>query len=128
MRYTTTEVAGCTVVDLQPHTDDRGFFARTFDVSEFAGEGLDTAVEQTNLSFNHRAGTLRGLHRQVAPYAEGKLVRCTRGAIVDVALDVREESATFGRYTMVELSADNRRSLFIPVSYTHLTLPTSDLV
>lgn len=119
MRYTTTAVEGVLVVDLELRGDDRGFFARTFDVTEFAEHGLDTEVAQGNLSYNHRAGTLRGLHRQVPPHAEGKLVRCTAGAIVDVAVDVRPGSPTFGKHVMVELSAANRRALFIPPYVAH---------
>jgi len=119
VRYTLTAVAGVLIVDLAPRTDDRGFFARTFDVSEFAEHGLDTSIVQGNLSYNHRAGTLRGLHRQVPPYAEGKLVRCTAGAIVDVAVDVRPDSPTYGGHVMVELSAANRTALFIPAYVAH---------
>lgn len=119
MKYTPTAVAGVLIVDLEPRTDDRGFFARTFDVAEFAEHGLDTTVVQANLSYNHRAGTLRGLHRQVPPHAEGKLVRCTAGAIVDVAVDVRPDSPTYGAHVMVELSAANRTALFIPPYVAH---------
>lgn len=119
MRYTTTAVDGVVVVELEPHADERGLFARTFDTTEFAAHGLDTAVAQCNLSFNHRAGTLRGLHRQIPPHAEGKLVRCTAGAIVDVAVDVRPGSSTYGAHVMVELSAANRVALFIPPYVAH---------
>lgn len=119
MRFSPTDVAGCMIIDLEEHSDDRGFFARAFCTEEFAAQGLDTQVVQANLSFNHRAGTLRGMHRQIAPYAEGKLVRCIRGAIVDVALDLREDSPTFGRHAMVELTADNRRALWIPPYVAH---------
>ena len=119
MRFTPTAVQGATIVDLEPFSDDRGLFARTFDVDEFRAHGLDVGVAQANLSFNHRAGTLRGLHRQVPPHAEGKLVRCTAGAIVDVAVDVRPDSPTYGAHVMVELSAENRRALFIPPYVAH---------
>lgn len=119
MKFTPTEVDGALVVDLQQHEDDRGFFARTFDVAEFGGQGLDTSVVQANMSFNHRAGTVRGMHRQIPPYAEGKLVRCVRGAIVDVALDLREDSPTFGRHAVVELSMHNRRALWVPPYVAH---------
>lgn len=119
MRFTETEVSGALIVDLEPHTDDRGFFARTFDVAEFAEAGLPTEVVQCNLSVNHRAGTVRGMHRQVAPHAEGKLVRCVRGAILDCALDLREDSPTFGQKAFVELSADNRRAFFLPPYVAH---------
>jgi dTDP-4-dehydrorhamnose 3,5-epimerase len=119
VRYTSTDVEGVVVVELEQRGDDRGFFARTFDVDEFAAHGLDTAVAQCNLSYNHKAGTLRGLHRQVPPHAEGKLVRCTAGAIVDVAVDVRPDSPTYGKHVMVELSAANRVALFIPPYVAH---------
>ena len=119
MRFTPTQVDGVMIVDLEPHPDDRGLFARTFDVEEFAAHGLDVDVAQCNLSFNHRAGTLRGLHRQVPPHAEGKLVRCTAGAIIDVAADVRPESPTYGRHVAVELTAANRRALYVPPYVAH---------
>jgi dTDP-4-dehydrorhamnose 3,5-epimerase len=119
VRFTRTAVDGAVIVDLEPHTDDRGLFARTFDAEEFAAQGIDAGVAQCNLSFNHRAGTLRGLHRQVPPHAEGKLVRCTAGAIVDVAVDVRAESPTYGQHVMVELTATNRRALFVPPYVAH---------
>lgn len=124
MRYTPTAVEGCFLVDLEERGDDRGMFARTFDADEFTAQGMTPDVAQCNLSFNHRAGTLRGMHMQVPPYAEGKLVRCTAGAIVDVALDVRPDSATHGEYVMVELTARNRRALFVPpyVAHGYLTL------
>ena len=119
MKYTPTAVDGVMIVDLELRSDDRGFFARTFDTTEFEAHGLDVAVAQCNLSYNHAAGTLRGLHRQVPPYAEGKLVRCTAGAIVDVAVDVRPDSPTYGAHVMVELTATNRRALFIPPYVAH---------
>lgn len=119
MRYTDTEVDGVRIVDLELRGDDRGGFARTFDAEEFEANGLDAAVAQCNLSFNRSAGTLRGLHLQLPPHAEGKLVRCTAGSIVDVAVDVRPGSATYGRHVMVELSAANRRALWIPPYVAH---------
>lgn len=119
MRFAPTEVQGCVVIEPEMHSDDRGFFARIYCSREFAANGLDAQMVQSNLSFNHRAGTVRGLHRQVAPHAEGKLVRCVRGAIVDVALDLREESPTFGRHAMVELTAEDRLALWIPPYVAH---------
>ena len=119
MRFTPTEVEGATIVDLEPFSDDRGIFARTFDVEEMAAHGIDTGVAQANLSWNSRAGTVRGMHRQLPPHAEGKLVRCTAGAIVDVAVDVRPGSPTYGRHVMVELSAQNRRALWVPPYVAH---------
>lgn len=119
MIFTPTDVDGAWIIDLEPFSDDRGLFARTFDAEEFAARGIDAGVAQANLSYNHKAGTLRGLHRQVPPHAEGKLVRCTAGAIVDVAVDVRPGSSTYGRHVMVELSAANRRALWIPPYAAH---------
>lgn len=119
MKFTPTEVDGCMIVELEEHGDDRGFFARAFCTEEFAAQGLDNQVVQANLSFNYKAGTVRGMHRQIPPYAEGKLVRCIRGAIVDVALDLREDSPTFGKHAMVELSAENRRALWVPPYVAH---------
>ncbi|MBS9533494.1 dTDP-4-dehydrorhamnose 3,5-epimerase [Mycobacterium sp. M1] len=119
MRYTETDIAGVMIVDIEPHHDERGFFSRSFCSDEFAAYGLDPSVAQTNISFNHTAGTVRGLHRQAPPYAEAKLVRCTRGALVDVAVDVRPESPSYGRHVMVQLTAENRRALFIPPYVAH---------
>ena len=119
MKYTTTTIAGVTIIDIEPHRDHRGFFSRSFCADEFAHYGLIPEVAQTNICFNYTRGTLRGLHRQVPPHAEGKLVRCTRGAIVDVAVDVRPESTTYGKHVMVELSAENRRAIFLPPYVAH---------
>jgi dTDP-4-dehydrorhamnose 3,5-epimerase len=119
VKYIDTDVAGVVVVDIDPHSDARGFFTRLFCVDEFASHGLNSHVAQTNLSFNRTRGTLRGLHRQVPPYAEAKLVRCIRGAIVDVAVDVRPESDTYGKHVMVELSANNHRALYLPPYVAH---------
>lgn len=119
MKFTPTAVEGAVIVDLEPRSDARGSFSRIFDVDEFAAHGLDVQVVQANLSTNHRAGTLRGLHRQVPPHAEGKLVRCIAGAVVDVALDVRPGSPSYGQHVMVELTAENRRALFVPAYVAH---------
>ncbi|HUB57125.1 MAG TPA: dTDP-4-dehydrorhamnose 3,5-epimerase family protein, partial [Mycobacterium sp.] len=115
MKYTPTDVDGVTIVDLEPHRDDRGFVSRSFCAGEFAANGLSSSVVQTNISYNYTRGTLRGLH----PDAEAKLVRCTRGAIVDVAVDVRPESPTYRKHVMVQLSAENRRALFVPPYVAH---------
>lgn len=119
MRYTPTAIAGVTIVDVEPHYDDRGFSSRAFCVNEFAEYGLISCVAQTSISYNYKRGTVRGLHLQAPPYPEAKLVRCTRGAIVDVAVDVRRESSTYGRYVMTELSADNHRALFLTPYVAH---------
>jgi dTDP-4-dehydrorhamnose 3,5-epimerase len=117
--YTPTHVAGVMIVDIEPHRDDRGFCTRSFCSDEFGTHGLVSAVAQTNICYSYARGTLRGLHRQGPPYAEAKLVRCTRGAIVDVAVDVRPESRTYRKHVMVQLSADNRRALFLPPYVAH---------
>jgi dTDP-4-dehydrorhamnose 3,5-epimerase len=119
LRYTNTEIVGVILVDIEPHNDERGFFARTFCADEFAGRGLDSAVSQVNFAYNHARGTLRGLRRQVPPHAEAKLVRCTRGAIFAVAADVRPESDTFGAHVTAELTSENRRALFVPPYIAH---------
>lgn len=119
MIFTPTGLAGAVVVDLELKQDDRGFFARTFCRQEFADAGLEPLVEQCNLSFNHRAGTLRGMHFQVAPATEAKLVRCTAGAVLDQVVDVREDSPTYLQSFSVELSAGNRRALYVPPMFAH---------
>jgi dTDP-4-dehydrorhamnose 3,5-epimerase len=118
MRFTETELAGAFVVDLEPHRDERGFFARAFDAAEFERRGLSGAVAQVSLSHNDRRGTLRGMHF-AAPQGETKLVRCVRGAMHDVIVDVRPGSATRGRHVAVELSAGNRRALYVPEGFAH---------
>lgn len=114
-----TGLAGAVVVELERKEDERGFFARTFCRQEFAAAGLEPLVEQCNLSYNHRAGTLRGMHYQVAPATEAKLVRCTAGAVVDTIVDMRAESATYLRSFSIELSAENRRALYVPPMFAH---------
>jgi dTDP-4-dehydrorhamnose 3,5-epimerase len=114
-----TPIDGVAILEPELRSDDRGFFARTFCVTEFAEAGLVTTVEQSNLSFNHRAGTLRGMHYQVAPHPEAKLVRCTAGAVVDIIVDMRPDSATRLQHVKVELSAANRRALYVPPYFAH---------
>lgn len=114
MKFTPTEVEGCWIVDMEPHADNRGFFARSYCEDEFAAHGITKKPVQANTSFNHTAGTMRGMHRQIAPAAEGKLVRCTAGRLTDCCLDLREDSPTFGKHVMVELSAENHRALWVP--------------
>ena len=119
MIITSTELPGPAIVDLEIRSDERGGFARTFCREEFTEAGLDPAVEQCNLSYNHVAGTVRGMHWQSPPFAEPKLVRCTRGAIVDVIVDMREGSPTRLQHVAVELSAQNRRALYVPAYFAH---------
>jgi dTDP-4-dehydrorhamnose 3,5-epimerase len=110
---TPTEIDGVWVVDIEPLADERGLFARTFCQEEFAAAGLAVDVAQSSFAFNRRAGTVRGMHWNVEPVRETKLVRVTRGAVIDVAVDVRPASPTFLRHVAVELTADNHRALFI---------------
>lgn len=119
MQFTETKLKGAFIVDLETRSDQRGFFARTFCAKEFEAHGLKSTVAQCNLSFNHRKGTLRGMHYQVAPATEAKLVRCTQGAIYDVIVDMRPESPTYLSNIGVELTAENRRSLYVPEMFAH---------
>ncbi|MFO1313567.1 MAG: dTDP-4-dehydrorhamnose 3,5-epimerase [Burkholderiales bacterium] len=106
-------------VAIERHEDERGFFARTFCVDEFAAAGLPTAVVQTSLSYNAKRGTLRGMHFQWPPSREGKLVRCLRGAVHDVLLDLRPESASYLQHTALVLDDDRRDAVFIPAGVAH---------
>jgi len=117
--YTPLMPDGPVLVGLEVREDERGFFARTFDRQEFTEAGLLPVVEQANLSYNHTAGMVRGMHYQVGPALEAKLVRCTRGAIVDVAVDVRPGSPTYLQHVSVELTADDRRALYVPPLFAH---------
>jgi dTDP-4-dehydrorhamnose 3,5-epimerase len=121
-----TAIPGVAIVEIEPHADERGFFARSWCRQEGEAHGLGLLTTQCNISFNTRLGTLRGMHSQAAPYEEIKLVRCTRGSIFDVAVDLRLESPTFGRHVGVELSADNRRALYIPEGCAHGFLTLAD--
>ena len=126
MIFRRTDLPGCYVIEPERHEDERGFFARTFEASEFARRGLNAHVDQVSISFNARPGTLRGLHYQRAPNEEAKLVRCTRGRIFDVAVDLVTR-----RWAAVELSADNAFALYIPEGLAHgfLTLePGSEVL
>jgi dTDP-4-dehydrorhamnose 3,5-epimerase len=117
--FTQTKLAGAFVIELERRSDERGFFARTFCEQEFEAHGLKTQMVQCSVSFNKRKGTLRGMHYQAAPFAEAKLVRCTSGSIYDVIIDLRPASETFKQYFAVELSAENRRMLYIPEDFAH---------
>jgi dTDP-4-dehydrorhamnose 3,5-epimerase len=112
-------LSGAWLIDLERLEDERGHFARTFDRDEFAARGLEPRVVQCSTSFNARVGTLRGLHYQAAPHGETKLVRCTRGAIYDVVVDLRPDSPTHRQWLGVELSADNGRALYVPTGCAH---------
>jgi len=117
--FTETKLKGAYIIEPERLEDERGFFARTFCQKELKEHGLNTCVAQCNISFNKKRGTLRGMHYQVEPYAEAKLVRCTMGTIDDVALDLRLDSLTFKQWIGVELSAENRRMLYIPEGLAH---------
>jgi dTDP-4-dehydrorhamnose 3,5-epimerase len=119
MIFNETPLAGAYVIDLEKRGDDRGFFARAFCEREFGSKGLATRFVQVNTSLSAQRGTLRGMHYQLAPKAETKLVRCIRGALYDVVLDLRRESPTFGRSFGAELSADNRRMMYVPKGFAH---------
>jgi dTDP-4-dehydrorhamnose 3,5-epimerase len=119
MIFSETPLAGAFVIELEPFVDERGSFARTFDADEFALRGLNAAVVQCNVSLNTRRGTLRGMHYQADPYGECKLVRCTRGSIFDVIVDVRKGSPTRCGWFGVELTESNGRMLFIPEGVAH---------
>lgn len=119
MIFHTTPIEGVAIIDLELRGDDRGFFARSFDRDEFVAAGLNPDILQANVSFNYRAGTLRGMHFQISPHPETKLIRCTRGAIVDTIVDLRPGSPTRFQHVSVELTADNRRALFVPAYFAH---------
>jgi dTDP-4-dehydrorhamnose 3,5-epimerase len=119
VNFVATALPGAFIVEPERLEDARGFFARTWCPREFAAHGLDPRLEQCSISFNARAGTLRGMHYQEAPFAEAKLVRCTMGALWDVIIDLRPASPTFTRHVGVELTARNRRMLYIPEGLAH---------
>jgi dTDP-4-dehydrorhamnose 3,5-epimerase len=119
MEFTANAVEGSVVVRPLPREDDRGWFARVFCADEFHAHGLDPAIAQMNLAMTAEAGTVRGLHYQLAPGAEAKLVRCVEGAIYDVVVDTRRRSPTFGRWFGVELTADEGAALYVPAGCAH---------
>lgn len=119
MTFSETELPGAYVVELEKREDERGFFARTWCDREFLVHKLNPRTVQSNISFNKRKGTLRGMHYQVAPAAETKLVRCTQGAIFDVIIDLRRDSATFKRHLAVMLAATNYKMLYVPEGFAH---------
>ena len=119
MRYTETTLPGVFLVDLERHEDERGFFARLWCSQELTQRGLNAHLAQCSISNNRKKGTLRGMHYQAEPHPEAKLVQCIRGTIYDVALDLRPDSPTIGKWFAAELSADNRRMLFLPEGCAH---------
>ena len=119
MIFTETKLKGAFIIDIERREDSRGFFARAFCQKEFAEHGLKPVIAQANIAFNKTKGTLRGMHFQYPPAAETKLVRCTRGAILDIIVDLRPESPTYLEHIAVELTADNYRALYVPERFAH---------
>jgi dTDP-4-dehydrorhamnose 3,5-epimerase len=119
MIFTELELKGAFAIDIEKMEDERGFFARTWCQREFEARGLKPQLVQCSVSFNEKKGTLRGMHYQVVPHEEAKLVRCTRGAVYDVIIDLRLESASFKQWVAVELSSENRRMIYIPERFAH---------
>ena len=119
MRFTETPIHGAWIIDPSPHIDERGRFMRAWCDREFAAHGIKFVPVQSNMGLSKVAGTVRGLHYQVAPAAEAKLVRCTRGTVFDMLVDLRKGSSTFGAWTGVELSSENARMLFVPEMCAH---------
>src|SRR5215470_9648574 len=119
MIFKETMLKGAFIVDLDRREDDRGFFARAFCQNEFRDHGLKPVIAQANIAFNKSKGTLRGMHFQFPPHAETKLVRATRGAILDIIVDLRPESPTYLQHAAVELTADNHRALYVPERFAH---------
>jgi dTDP-4-dehydrorhamnose 3,5-epimerase len=119
MKFTETPLEGAWLIDIEPFEDTRGFFAVTWTPDVFTSRGLDPTLVQCNLAFNHRRGTIRGMHFQRAPFEEVKIVRCTRGAIFDVLIDLRRDSQTRGKWFAAELTQDNRRMLYVPPGFAH---------
>lgn len=119
MKFTETKLKGAYIIEPELITDERGFFARSWCQQEFEKRGLNPKLVQCNISFNHKKGTLRGMHYQAKPYEEAKLVRCTKGGIYDVIIDLRAESPTFKQWDAVELTAENYQMLYVPEGFAH---------
>ena len=126
MKFIETKLKGAYVIEIEPISDNRGFFARSWCQQEFSDRGLNSNLVQCNISFNTKKGTLRGMHYQAKPHEEAKLVRCTRGTIYDVIIDIRDDSSTFKQWFAVELGADNRKMLYIPEGFAHGFLTLED--
>lgn len=119
MLFKETEIKGLFVIEPELINDERGFFTTSWSSSEFEGRGLNPRVVQANISFNHKRGTLRGMHYQEEPYQEAKLVRCARGAMFDVAIDLRRDSPTRYQWVSIELTSENRRMFYVPEGFAH---------
>jgi dTDP-4-dehydrorhamnose 3,5-epimerase len=119
MRFLETKLRGAYIIEPEPHEDSRGFFARTFCAREFEAEGLVSSFVQCSVSLSRQRGTVRGMHFQLPPASEVKVVRCTAGAVLDVIIDIRKDSKTYLDHIMVELTAKNRRALYVPKMFAH---------
>ena len=119
MKFIETDLKGAYIIDIDEISDARGFFARAWCQREYENYGITSKIVQSNIAFNHKKGTLRGLHYQVAPHEETKLVRCTKGSIFDVMVDLRVESCTYGKWFGVELNEVNHRMLLVPEGFAH---------
>jgi len=119
MKFIETNLNDAYVIEIEPHKDERGFFSRFWCRQEFESQGLDTKLVQCNISFSERIGTLRGMHYQIAPFEETKLIRCTMGAISDVIIDLRSKSSTFKKWFSIELNSENHLGLFVPKGFAH---------
>jgi len=126
MNFSTTKIAGVFEIHIESHCDDRGFFARTWCQKEFEAQGLNASLVQCSVSFNAHKGTLRGMHYQVAPYAEAKLVRCVRGSVYDVVVDLRLGSSTFKQWVAGVLSAEKHNMFYVPEGCAHGFLTLED--
>ena len=126
MQFSPSRIPGAWVIDIAPIHDHRGFFATTWLPEEFSKRGIDPSLAQCNLAFNHKRGTLRGMHFQKAPHGQAKIVRATRGALLDVIIDLRPASSTYRQWDAIELTADSRRMLYIPEGIAHGYLTLTD--
>lgn len=126
MKFIETSIPGVYIIELKPFVDERGSFMRSWCAHEFAARGLVSQMVQANISSNRLRGTLRGMHYQHAPHAEAKLVRCTRGAVYDVALDLRPDSPTYRKWTAVELDAQTPRLFYLPEGCAHGFMTLAD--
>lgn len=126
MKFFETPLKGAFVIDLEKREDERGFFARTWDKDEFEAHGIYRIPVQTNMSFSKKKGTIRGMHYQIVPHQESKVIKCVNGAIYDVIIDLRPDSPTFKKWFGVELSAENHKMLFVPEGFAHGFLTLKD--
>lgn len=119
MKFTATTISGVWLIELEPHHDERGWFARSWDKEELAAHGLSVVLAQGNVTFTAKKGTVRGMHYQSSPYEEAKLIRCTKGSVMDVVIDVRPNSPTYTQHMAVSLTADNHMTLYVPEGCAH---------